>query len=94
MTNQELLNSLMNDPSVREMLGNFQKEENVNAVRGIDQNNIEQFSRNNNKNWNCCNCCWCCCDNRHHCDNRNKCDDDWGIWILLLLLFCGCGFWC
>lgn len=105
MTNQEMLNSLMNDPSVRELIANLDKNERANAAQNFNQNNLAQNSIGNN-NWNKCNCCcdccnWCwdpCC-NCWRCNDRCECRrdglfDGFGIiFIIILFFFCGCGFW-
>ncbi len=84
MTNQELLNTLLNDPEVKELLAKLNRNESLDAALKI--NEINSLENASNFNSNGC----------HPYPNHKKCNNDWGIGIaLLLLLFCccGCGGW-
>lgn len=84
MSNQELLNSLLNDPEVKELLVKLNNHESLDAV--LNNSEINSLSNANNINSKGC----------YPHPIHKKCNNDWGIGIaLLLLLFCccGCGGW-
>ena len=78
MSTQELLQSLMNDPEVKELLTRLNAGENINNV--LNNNEIQNSYSTGNIG---------CCPIPQ--PKPRKCDNGLEIILLLLLLFCGCG---
>ncbi|WP_291573986.1 hypothetical protein [Clostridium sp. UBA4548] len=76
MTTQELLQSLMNDPEVKDLLARLNTGEDVSALVNNSGINNSYLPEN-----------YCCCPRPQ--PRPNNCD--FGLGILLLLLFCCCG---
>lgn len=95
MTTQEMLDSLMNDPEIRDLITRLDVKEEKNAVQNNYLDATYNEGNNNYSNFNPehgCNPCpipthGCC----NPCNNRPRNNFDFGIIIVLLLLFCCCG---
>lgn len=98
MTTQEMLDSLMNDPEIRDLIARLDVKEEKNAVQNNYLDATYNEGNNNNSNFSSEHGCKPCQIPTHGCcnpcHNRPRNNFNFGIAIILLLLLCcgGCGF--
>lgn len=95
MTTQEMLDSLMNDPEIRDLLARLDVKEEKNAVQDNYLNAAYNEENSNYSNLHPEHGCKPSCIPNHGCCNpcHNRPGNNFniGLGIILLLLFCCCG---